>query len=143
MIRIFAAFSFILAGFFAATVEKFNQGLCVFEYLGVNKITFLRELQGVSSDDYIMLVISGYILIIFGIILGFVKNKIAWGVLLFIALCIELILLRMIDTAPYTEIIYDSIFKCSNYSLMGWLIFHVIALVLSVVYFARNNYEDW
>ena len=143
MIRILAVLGMIISGFFATTVEKFNQGLCVFEYIGRNKITYIRDLMSSSSGDAEMMIVSGYVLIFFGIILYFIKNKIAFVILFILAFILQLIILNMIDTLPYKTVLYDSIFQCNNWSVLGWFLMQVITMVLTVIYLARNNYADW
>ncbi len=143
MIRILAAISFAVSGFFAATIEKYNQGLCVFEYIKPNVVTYLRDLHGVSSDDYVMVGLCGWVAVFFGIVLYFVKNKILFTTILLFAFGLELMLLNMIDTVPYKTVLYDSIFQCNNWSVLGWFLMQVITMVLTVIYLARNNYADW
>lgn len=143
MIRILAALSIIVSGFFATTVEKFNQGLCVFEYIGKNKVTYIRDLMSSSSGDVDMMIVSGSVLIFFGMILYFIKNKIIFIILFAIALFFELIFLNMIDTLPYKTVLYDSVFQCGNWSVLGWFVMQLIAMALTVVYLARNSYEEW
>ena len=143
MIRILAVLSMIISGFFATIVEKFNQGLCVFEYIGRNKITYIRDLMSSSSGDAEMMIVSGYVLIFFGIILYFIKNKIVFVILFILAFLLQLIILNMIDTLPYKTVLYDSIFQCNNWSVLGWFLMQVSTMVLTVIYLARNNYADW
>ena len=143
MIRILAVLSMITSGFFAITVEKFNQGLCVFEYIGRNKITYIRDLMSSSSGDAEMMIVSGYVLIFFGITLYFIKNKIVFVILFILAFLLQIIILNMIDTLPYKTVLYDSIFQCNNWSVLGWFLMQVITMVLTVIYLARNNYADW
>lgn len=143
MIRILAAISFAVSGLFAITIEKFNQGLCVFEYLKADSVTYLRELYGVSSDDYAMVVLCGWVAVFFGMILGFIKNKFLFTIILLFALGCELVLLNMIDTVPYKTVLHDSVIQCANWSVLTWISLQLVSIVLTIVYLARHHYEDW
>ena len=90
-----------------------------------------------------MVGLCGWVAVFFGIVLYFVKNKILFTTILLFAFGLELMLLNMIDTVPYKTVLYDSIFQCNNWSVLGWFLMQVITMVLTVIYLARNNYADW
>ena len=87
----------------------------------MNSVTYFKELNGVSANDPSMLAMCGLVSIIFSIVLIFIKNKYIYSSFAFILIIIELMLLGMMETASYKEIIYDSIAKCSNFSVLGWV----------------------
>ena len=139
MIRYIAVIFLFLSGLAGYTIDKFGQDLCIHEYLKIGSITYFKELNGVSANDPSMLGMCGMLSIIFSIILIFIKNKYIYSVTTFILLIFELALLNMVETVSYKEIIYDSITKCSNYSVLGWTIFQSIFLILSGFYCFKSK----
>jgi hypothetical protein len=139
MIRYIAVIFLFLSGLAGYTIDKFGQDLCIHEYLKIGSITYFKELNGVSANDSSMLGMCGMLSIIFSIILIFIKNKYIYSVTTFILLIFELALLNMVETVSYKEIIYDSITKCSNYSVLGWTIFQSIFLILSGFYCFKSK----
>ena len=85
----------------------------------MNYVTYFKGLNGISANDPSMLGMCGLVSIFFSIVLIFIKNKYIYSSLAFFLIVIELILLGMMETAPYREIIYDSITKCLNFSVIG------------------------
>nr|WP_174505634.1 hypothetical protein [Acinetobacter sp. Marseille-Q1620] len=139
MIKYLALISLFLSGIAGYTIDKFGQDLCVYEYIAVNTVTFFKELNGVSANDPAMLGMCGFISIIFAIILIFIKNKYIYTSFIFILLVMELILLNMMETVSYKEIIYDSIVKCSNFSVLVWLVCQIAFLILSGIYLSKKQ----
>lgn len=140
MIRIIAVLSLMISGIFAITIEKFGQGLCVYQYLSPNSVTYLRDLYGVSSNDDVMIEACGYLSIIIGSVLLLIRNsKVIYSITLIILVAFEILLLNMMDTMPYKEIIYDSIAKCANYSVLGWTVLQFVFLILSGIYLFKNK----
>lgn len=134
MIRYVAILFLFLSGVGGYTIDKFGQDLCINEYIAVGTITYFKELNGVSANDPSMLGMCGILSIIFSIILIFIRNKYFYTIVSLILVFAELILLNMMETVSYKEIIYDSITKCSNYSALVWLSFQFIFLILSGIY---------
>ena len=139
MIRFIALIFLFLSGITATSINKFGQDLCVYEYLSRGTVTYFKELYGVSANDPSMLGMCGIFSIIFFIILLFIRNKFVYLIVVVILLLLELIFLNMIETAPYQEIIYDSITQCSNYSVLLWVIFKTIFLILSGFYLLKQK----
>lgn len=115
MIRYVAIVFLFLSGIGGYTIDKFGQDLCINEYIAIRTITYFKELNGVSANDPSMLATCGVVSIIFSIILIFIKNKCFYVAMTFLLLVLELILLNMIETVSYKEIIYGSITQCANY----------------------------
>lgn len=134
MIRYVAILFLFLSGIGGYTIDKFGQDLCINEYIAIGTITYFKELNGVSANDPSMLGMCGILSIIFSIILIFIKNKYFYTIVTLILVCAELMLLNMMETASYKEIIYDSITKCFNYSTLAWFVFQTAFLILSGVY---------
>jgi len=134
MIRYVAIIFLFLSGIGGYTIDKFGQDLCINEYIAIGTITYFKELNGVSANDPSMLGMCGILSIIFSIILIFIRNKYFYTIVSLILVFAELILLNMMETVSYKEIIYDSITKCSNYSALVWLSFQFIFLILSGIY---------
>ncbi len=139
MIKYLAVVFLFLSGVAGYTIDKFGQDLCVYEYIAVNTVTYFKELNGVSANDPSMLGMCGLLSIILAIILIFIKNKYIYVGLIFILLVLELTLLNMIETVSYKEIIYDSIVKCSNFSVLVWLLCQIAFLILSGIYLAKKQ----
>ncbi len=137
--RYIAVTFLLLSGIAAFTIDMFGQDLCIYEYISMGSITYFKELNGVSSNDPSMLGMCGLLSITFSIILIFIRNKYAYSSIVLILLFLELILLNMIETASYKEIIYDSIMKCSNFSLLVWIVFHLSFLVTSIFYIIKHQ----
>ena len=132
MLRYLAIISLFLSGIAGYTIDKFGQDLCIYEYISMNSVTYFKELNGVSANDPSMLAMCGLVSIIFSIVLIFINNKYIYSSLAFILIIIELMLLGMMETASYKEIIYDSIAKCSNFSVLGWVALQAIFFILLI-----------
>lgn len=139
MIRYVALVFLFLSGIGGYTINKFGQDLCINEYIAIGTITYFKELNGVSANDPSMLATCGVVSIIFSIILIFIKNKYFYVAMTFLLLVLELILLNMMETVSYKEIIYDSITKCSNYSVLIWIVFQVAFLIFSGFYLFKRK----
>ena len=139
MIRYVAIIFLFLSGIGGYTIDKFGQDLCINEYIAIGTITYFKELNGVSANDPSMLGVCGILSIICSIILIFIKNKYLYSVVALLLLCLELILLNMMETVSYKEIVYDSITQCSNYSALGWIVFQIIFFILSGFYIFKNK----
>lgn len=139
MIRYVAILFLFLSGIGGYTIDKFGQDLCINEYIAIGTITYFKELNGVSANDPSMLGMCGLLSIIFSIILIFIRNKYFYTIVSLVLLLAELILLNMMETVPYKEIIYDSITKCSNYSTLLWLLFQAMFLIFSGIYIFKNK----
>lgn len=139
MIRYVAIIFLFLSGIGGYTIDKFGQDLCINEYIAIGTITYFKELNGVSANDPSMLGMCGILSIIFSIILIFIKNKYFYTIVTLILLGVELILLNMMETVSYKEIIYDSITKCSNYSTIAWFVFQTAFLILSGGYLFKRK----
>ncbi|HEE5436349.1 hypothetical protein WKI22_09025 [Acinetobacter baumannii] len=141
MIRYVAILFLFLSGIGGYTIDKFGQDLCINEYIAIGTITYFKELNGVSANDPSMLGMCGLLSIIFSIILIFIRNKYFYTIVSLVLLLAELILLNMMETVSYKEIIYDSITKCSNYSTLVWLLFQAMFLIFSGIYIFKNKTE--
>ncbi|MCG9515187.1 hypothetical protein MCL26_08705 [Acinetobacter pittii] len=139
MIRYVAILFLFLSGIGGYTIDKFGQDLCINEYIAIGTITYFKELNGVSANDPSMLGMCGLLSIIFSIILICIRNKYFYTIVSLVLLLAELILLNMMETVPYKEIIYDSITKCSNYSTLLWLLFQAMFLIFSGIYIFKNK----
>ncbi|ENU21572.1 hypothetical protein F993_03493 [Acinetobacter proteolyticus] len=139
MMRYLSIFFLLMSGIAGYTIDKFGQDLCLSDYIAVGTITYFKELQGVSANDPSMLSICGIFSIIFSIILILIKNKYLYLTVIIILFILEFILMHMIETASYTEILYDSITKCSNLSILGWVVGQLIGLIGSICYIFKNN----
>ncbi|MDX8164950.1 hypothetical protein [Acinetobacter pittii] len=139
MIRYVAILFLFLSGIGGYTIDKFGQDLCINEYIAIGTITYFKELNGVSANDPSMLGMCGLLSIIFSIILIFIRNKYFYTIVSLVLLLAELILLNMMETVSYKEIIYDSITKCSNYSTLVWLLFQAMFLIFSGIYIFKNK----
>ncbi|GLG82219.1 hypothetical protein [Acinetobacter calcoaceticus] len=139
MIRYVAILFLFLSGIGGYTIDKFGQDLCINEYIAIGTITYFKELNGVSANDPSMLGMCGLLSIIFSIILIFIRNKYFYIIVSLVLLLAELILLNMMETVSYKEIIYDSITKCSNYSTLVWLLFQAMFLIFIGIYIFKNK----
>lgn len=138
MIRQLAVLALFLSGIAGYTIDKFGQDLCIYEYISMNSITYFKELNGVSANDPSMLGMCGLVSIIFSVVLIFIKNKYIYSGFAIFLIIIEFILLGMMETASYREIIYDSITKCRNFSVFGWVILQTIFIILSGLYIVKK-----
>lgn len=139
MMRYVAIVFLFLSGIGGYTIDKFGQDLCINEYIAIGTITYFKELNGVSANDPSMLAACGVVSIIFSIILIFIKNKCFYVAMTFLLLVLELILLNMIETVSYKEIIYDSITQCANYSVLIWITFQAAFLISSCFYLFKRK----
>lgn len=139
MIRYVAIVFLFLSGIGGYTIDKFGQDLCINEYIAIRTITYFKELNGVSANDPSMLATCGVVSIIFSIILIFIKNKCFYVAMTFLLLVLELILLNMIETVSYKEIIYGSITQCANYSVLIWITFQAAFLISSCFYLFKRK----
>ncbi len=139
MMRYLSILFFLMSGIAGYTIDKLGQDLCLSDYIAVGTVTYFKELQGVSANDPSMLSICGILSIIFSVILILIKNKYLYLTVIFILFILEFIFINMMETASYTEIIYDSITKCSNLSVLGWVAGQLIGLIGSICYIFKNN----
>ncbi len=139
MVRYIALLCLFVSGIAGYTTDQFKQDLCIYEYIAIGTVTYFKELNGVSANDPSMLGMCSILSVIFSIILIFIKNKYFYLIGLFVLFSLELMLLNMMETASYKEIIYDSITKCSNISALCWMIGQVSFLLLSVVYVVKSD----
>ncbi|MFI8146508.1 hypothetical protein [Acinetobacter sp. ABJ_C5_2] len=139
MIRYVAILFLFLSGIGGYTIDKFGQDLCINEYIAIGTITYFKELNGVSANDPSMLGMCGLLSIIFSIILIFIRNKYFYTIISLVLFLAESILLNMMETVSYKEIIYDSITKCSNYSTLVWLLFQAIFSIFSGIYIFKKK----
>ncbi len=134
MIRYLSILFLLISGIAGYTIDKFGQDLCLSEYIAVGTVTYFKELQGVSANDPSMLSMCGIFSIIFSIILILIKNKYLYLAVVLILFILEFIFMNMMETASYTEIIYDSITQCSNLSVLGWVLGQLIGFIGSIWY---------
>lgn len=139
IIRYIAIIFLSLSGFAAYTVDKFGQDLCIYEYLSVGTITYFKDLNGVSSNDPSLLGMCGVLAIVVSMVLLFIKNKYLYAFVVSILIFLELILLNMMETVSYKEIIYDSIVSCFNYSVLVWFLSQFVFFVISGFYLFRQK----
>ncbi|MBJ8418285.1 hypothetical protein [Acinetobacter courvalinii] len=139
MMRYVAIVFLFLSGIGGYTIDKFGQDLCINEYIAIGTITYFKELNGVSANDPSMLATCGVVSIIFSIILIFIKNKCFYVAMTFLLLVLEVILLNMMETVSYIEIIYDSITQCANYSVLIWITFQAAFLISSCFYLFKRK----
>lgn len=141
MIKYAAVLCLFLSGVAGYTIEQFGQDLCIDEYISVGTVTYFREMNGVSAHDPSMLGMCGMLSLIFSVILILIKNQYFNSIITIILFISEFTFLNLMETASYQEIIYDSITTCSNDSVLGWGVFQVIFLILSIVYLYKDQ-ED-
>ncbi|ENX39948.1 hypothetical protein [Acinetobacter courvalinii] len=139
MMRYVAIVFLFLSGIGGYTIDKFGQDLCINEYIAIGTITYFKELNGISANDPSMLATCGVVSIIFSIILIFIKNKCFYVAMTFLLLVLEVILLNMMETVSYIEIIYDSITQCANYSVLIWVTFQAAFLISSCFYLFKRK----
>lgn len=128
----------LLASFCALNVE--DAGLCVMIYYEKGVVTYIHKIQGSQADDSIVFGVAG-VLDLFFSPMYFLKLSRPWWIGLFTSLCVLQFLSLCLVTIPLNQIIHDSVKFCDNFWLLGFLIFHLVFIILNLIYI--NLSSDW
>lgn len=139
MLRYIAILCLFLSGYFGCTVQSFGQDLCIYEYISVDTLTFFKELQGVGSTDAVILSLYSVSVCIFSIFLIFIRHKVFYAIFSIALTLLTLFLLTLFDTYSFDKILIDSIFRCSNYSLLLLMLFLFFYWFLSLIFLLNLN----
>lgn len=139
MYKYLAIVFLFFSGCIGFTVQNFGQDLCISNYIAINTVTFFKELNGVSSNDPIILHICSLLAVIFSGILAFVKNKRLYLILLCIFTLSDLFTLTLFETVSFKEVLISSTFNCFNYSLSISAIFLILYWIFSLLFLIKSK----
>ena len=105
--KFLAIFILVIASLSTFVAFAHDNAFCVTDY----------AVEGVTSDEPLLFVFAGIIGIFFAVFLGFTRTKIWFLVInVFLLLCLA-IPMNMFSTAPFYQVMYDSIFLCGHFVL--------------------------
>ena len=114
--KFIAIFILVLASLSTFVAFAHDNAFCVTDY-AVEGVTYFNQLNGLTSDEPLLFVFAGIIGIFFAVFLGLTRTKIWFLVInVFLLLCLA-IPMNMFSTAPFYQVMYDSIFLCGHFVL--------------------------
>ncbi|MDO7503146.1 hypothetical protein Q5X59_03710 [Acinetobacter baumannii] len=116
----YLALILVLSGILAICFESFTKGFVTYIPYGGGEFVYMREMEGSSEDESILLWLFGIISVILGAIMFFVKNikyvlRIGFFVYVFLFLCA-----LMTDSDPLNQLIINTVKFDHNIYLILW-----------------------
>lgn len=137
--KFIAIFILVLASLSTFVAFAHDNAFCVTGY-GAEGVTYFNQLNGFTSDEPLLFVFAGIIGIFFAVFLGFTRTKIWFLVInVFLLLCLA-ILMNMFSTAPFYQVMYDSIFLCNHYILLISVVMFYVYCWVVVLYLFKSKY---
>ena len=130
---------FLAVGF--GILAFLSDDFCVMGY-GIEGITRHSQMNSFTSDEPLLILYVGIILCIFAFIMCFLERKITFfvaGVGLIIILAIPM---AMFFTAPFYQVIYDSIYYCKNSALLMMVIALYAYLGVWIYYLLQSEKDS-
>ncbi|HFK9537530.1 TPA: hypothetical protein ACG0TZ_003361 [Acinetobacter baumannii] len=116
----YLALILVLSGILAICFESFTKGFVTYIPYGGGEFVYMREMEGSSEDESVLLWVFGIISVILGAIMFFVKNikyvlRIGFFAYVFLFLCA-----LMTDSDPLNQLIINTIKFDHNIYLILW-----------------------
>ena len=102
-------------------------------------ITYFSELNGFMADEPNLFVYIAILGLVFAILLSFVKSRSSFLILNALLLLISIIPMSMFATAPFYQVMYDSIGLCDNYWLCIALLCFCYFQIFALFYLLRSH----
>ncbi|MDV2440194.1 hypothetical protein QR665_12045 [Acinetobacter gerneri] len=134
IIRLFAVLFLFLSALAAFFSERDTKSFCLNGYTAPDELTYFSELNGVSANDPVAFMLIGMIAFLFSIILIFIKNKMAFGVVMLFCYLLIFLATGFIESSTFYQMIHDSILYCHNMMLIVWLVGLWFSFVFSLIY---------
>lgn len=129
----------MFSGIMAICFDLFTQGFVVFAPYGIEEYVYLKDMQGSSDDDALLMGFFGIISIIISMIISLIKNTVyvvRVGSLIFLFL---FILVLLTESGPVNQLITITIQYDQNIYLILWCIFFMLyAIFLTVMNIKKN-----
>ncbi|HDX6067265.1 hypothetical protein [Acinetobacter baumannii] len=139
----YLALILVLSGILAICFESFTKGFVTYIPYGGGEFVYMREMEGSSEDESILLWLFGIISVILGAIMFFVKNikyvlRIGFFAYVFLFLCA-----LMTDSDPLNQLIINTIKFDHNIYLILWCLSVVIYTGIYIkLNIQQNKLED-
>lgn len=128
--KFLAIFILVIASLSTFVAFAHDNAFCVTDY----------AVEGVTSDEPLLFVFAGIIGIFFAVFLGFTRTKIWFLVInVFLLLCLA-IPMNMFSTAPFYQVMYDSIFLCNHYILLISVVMFYVYCWVVVLYLFKSKH---
>ncbi len=123
----------MLSGIMAICFDSLSKGFVTFAPYGVDEYVYLRDMQGSSDDDSVLIGFFGIISIIISIIIFFIKNVIYVVRIGFLTFLFLFIMALLTGNDPINQLVINTIQYDHNIYLILWctfLFFYTIFLVV-------------
>ena len=116
----------------------YDNAFCVTGY-GVEGVTYFNQLNGFTSDEPLLFVFAGIIGLFFAIFLGFTQTKIWFLVInVFLLVCLAMPM-NIFFTAPFYQVMYDSIFLCGHFILAVTTVLFYLYWLFVALYLLKSE----
>lgn len=133
ILRVIAVLCLAVASLCMLSMAGSENNLCLYEYIRPLQVTYFSELHGTSADDPEMIQFSGIVGLFLCLPLLLSYRRFWYILFLAVYFLIFLIVLSMLETAPFSKIIYDSIVYCHQplwvIGVITWLLFLILSLI--------------
>ena len=129
----------MIAGVMAICLDSLTKGFVTFSPYGIDEYVYLRDMQGSSDDDSVLVGFFGIISIIVSLVIVFLKNLkyvIRIGFLNFIFL---FFLMLLVENDSFFSLIANTIHYNHNIYLILWCIFFAMYSVSLVILNTKNR----
>lgn len=129
----------IISGVMAICFDYLTNGFVTFSPYGIDEYVYLKDMQGSSDDDSVLLGLFGIISIILSLVIVFLKNLkyvIRIGFLTFIFL---FFLMLLVENDSFFSLIANTIHYNHNIYLILWCIFFAMYSVSLVILNTKNK----
>ncbi|VAX44410.1 Uncharacterised protein [Acinetobacter calcoaceticus] len=139
----YMALVLILSGTIAICFESLTKGFVTYVPYGGGEYVYLREMQGSTEDESILLWFFGIVSVILGAIMYFVKNityvlRIGFFVYVFLFLCVF-----MTDSDTLNQLIINTVKFDHNIYLILWSLFLALYTGIFIkLNIQQNKLED-
>ena len=123
----------MLSGIMAICFDSLSKGFVTFAPYGVDEYVYLRDMQGSSDDDSVLIGFFGIISIIISIIIFFIKNVIYVVRIGFLTFLFLFIMALLTGNDSINQLVINTIQYDHNIYLILWctfLFFYTIFLVV-------------
>lgn len=129
----------MISGVMAICFDSLTKGFVTFSPYGIDEYVYLRDMQGSSDDDSVLVGFFGIISIIVSLVIVFLKNLkyvIRIGFLNFIFL---FFLMLLVENDSFFSLIANTIHYNHNIYLILWCIFFAMYSVSLVILNTKNR----
>lgn len=134
----FLAISILIIASLSTFVAFANdQAFCVTGY-GTAGITYFNQLNGFTLDEPLLFVFAGIIGLFFAILLSFTQTRFWFLAINLVMLMCLAIPMNMFFTAPFYQVLYDSVFLCGHRSLLTAVVMFYVYWIFVTFYWLKS-----